>query len=202
MLVSPSRHNREDAMIPAGYIYKQAAAPPEWLKQVPGVDRIFSVSGCIAAEFGDTTNHWRHNGFWLFDQPSIMLEIAQADGIDLRPMTLFYYEAYELELNDDSGWSPGAAGSWTDIAANDFPTNVTPPPSKTLRGFDVVTHMKTVADPGCSPLSCNLMAQELPVNRHCLFDTFAQAKAAVDAGHFTGSEPGSLRIFAVHTVEP
>jgi hypothetical protein len=148
----------------------------------------------------DVTNHWRHNGFWLFDAPSIMAEIAQTDGIDLTPMTLFYYEAYEFELNDSSSFSPGEADTWSEIVFNDFPTNVTLPVAKALQGFDVVTHMSTVADPGCSPLSCNAVALDIAVNRHCLFDTFDQAKAAIDTGRFANCETGSLRIFAVYTV--
>jgi hypothetical protein len=177
-------------MIPAGYMYKQIALRPQHLRDVPHIEDIYSLSGCISNDFGDFIIHWQHNGFWLFDQP----------GIDLAPMTLFYYEAYGLELNDDSDFSTGEPGTWSNVVYNDFPTNVVLPPTKALHGFDVVTHMNAVADPGCSPLACNNIAKKVAVNRHCLFDTFQQAKVAVDTGVFTNCEIGALRIFAVYTV--
>jgi hypothetical protein len=40
----------------------------------------------------------------------------------------------------------------------------------------------------------------VPVNRHCLFDSFEEAKLSVERGLFNQGEPGPFRIFAVHTV--
>ena len=188
-------------MIPAGYMSKHVAVRHEWLKDLPHVEDIYSLSHCLSAHFGDYIDHWRHNGFWLFDGPEIIHDIAAKSRIDLAATTLFYYEAYEFELNDGSTWSLGEDGTWSDIDTSDFPNNVTPPVSKELKGFDVVCHMLTVADPGCSPLSCNGIAKEVAVNRHCLFDTLDQAKAALDAGNFANTEPGSKRIFAVYAVD-
>ena len=57
---------------------------------------------------------------------------------------------------------------------------------------------KKVISPGCSPLSCNGLAAGVTVNRHCLFESFEQAKRSLEA--FNHSEPGPFRIFAVHTL--
>jgi hypothetical protein len=189
-------------MIPAGYMYKQVMSRPDWLKDGSHVVDIYSLSECISPPFADYINHWRHNGFWLFDDPKIMRDIAQKNSVDLDPMALLYYEAYEQEYSERGTGEVIENGTWTLIEYSDFPTNVAIPTQRRLMGFDVVCHVPSLADPGCSPLSCNSVAETVAVNRHCLFDTFEQAKAAIDAGHFTGSEPGSLRIFAVYTVEP
>ena len=41
----------------------------------------------------------------------------------------------------------------------------------------------------------------MSVNTHCLFETFDQAKVALDQERFKEGEPGPYRIFAVYTVE-
>ncbi len=52
------------------------------------------------------------------------------------------------------------------------------PPSESLKtqliGYDVVVFDDFLAH---SPLSCNGAAERLPVNAHCLFDTFEAASA-------------------------
>ena len=46
--------------------------------------------------------------------------------------------------------------------------------------------------PECSPVSCKGVATELEVNRHCLFDSFEQAKGAIE----TGRKPARLAVNA------
>ncbi len=75
-----------------------------------------------------------------------------------------------------------------------------PPLRKQLEGFDVVTFWAG-ADPECSPLSWNYMAEELATNTHCLFATFEDAEAALNRGAFKDSEPGPYRILAVYSVD-
>jgi len=53
-------------------------------------------------------------------------------------------------------------------------------------GFDVVSrHSDATFE--CSPLSCNYMAREIPVNRYCLIET--EAEAFQVARDFSRSEP-------------
>ena len=71
-------------------------------------------------------------------------------------------------------------------------------PSHTeIEGFDVVTGNAT----GCSPLSCNALAQAIPTNSHCLLASFDDAYARVNRGEFNNSEPGPYRIFAVYSTD-
>ena len=178
-------------MIPIGYLYKSVAARTDWLK-APGVVDIRSLSGCISTDFADYINYWKHNGYWLFDEPRIIEDLAKDDKIDLSGMTLFYYEAHEHEFDE-------TAGEWRSFAAEpSFKTDVRAPADKHLQGFDVV-EFSAHTSPGCSPLSCNGLAKELPVNRHCLFDSFDEAKDPLERGLFKNCEPGPYRIIAVYT---
>lgn len=189
--------DRNPPLIPAGYMLKAAQPRPAWIT-APHVHEIASVSGCFAKPFADYTRYWRHNGMDLFDTPQAIFDLIDAEG--LAPPTdprLYYYEAFPLELAwntqhlPDEGWRPYP----TDELA---PTHPVPPAEKRLLGYDVIAYGDVIE---CSPLSCNAMADQLPVNAHCLFDTFDAAKAAIDEERFKGCEEGKYRIFAVYAVE-
>jgi hypothetical protein len=181
-------------MIPAGYMFTVVVQRPDWLKAAH-VDNIYSLSGCISENFTDYIRYWKHNGYWLFNSPAVMEEIARENNLNLTGMTLFYYEIFEEEFDEDSGeWSkfePEAS----------FHTNVEEPKIAQLKGYDVST-FSAGTSPECSPLSCNGLAAEGIANPHCLFESFEQAKQSLEAKKFNGSEPGSFRIFAVYTVGP
>ncbi len=142
-------------------------------------------------DFADYINFWKHNGYWLFDSPSIILNLAQEAAVDLTGTSLFYYEAHELEY-DGARWRPFAPEPGIE-------TNIQLPPSKTLEGYDVVTfYAGNVSE--CSPLSCNGLAESIPTNQHCLLESFETAESQLNAGSFNHSEPGPYRIVAVYTV--
>jgi hypothetical protein len=182
------------AFVPSGYLYKQVAAKSDWLK-APAVVDIYSVSTCMSPAFADYIPHWKHNGFWLFDIAETMRPIAAAVGIDLSGFRLFYYETYGLEYDERDGrWD------WFEVRPEpSMPVMVQAPAIRQLHGYDVVTCYAGTS-PECSPLSCNGLAAELPVNAHCLFASLDEAKAALEAGSFTHAEPGARRIMAVYTV--
>lgn len=178
-------------MIPIGYMYKTVSAATDWLRNSDVAD-IYSLSGCISEDFADYIQYWKHNGYWLFDEPEIIESLAKSAKIDLSRMTLFYYEAYEQKFDKKTG-------EWSAFTADpSFTTDVQTPADKQLHGFDVV-EFSIHSDPSCSPLSCNSLAQALPVNRHCLFDSFEQAKDALERGLFEQAEPGPYGIVAVYT---
>jgi len=164
-------------MIPAGYMAKHVRERPDSLKAAQVTD-LYSVSPCMSNNFADYISLWKHNGYWLFDSPQIILAAARENSIDVTPTTLFYYEVYELEFDGKS---------WNTFAPN-FPANVTPPVRKTLEGFDVVT-FSAGTSPECSPLSCNGLAASVPTNAHCLLPSFEAAVQALEAGRFKNTEP-------------
>ena len=179
-------------MIPAGYLLKRISLRPEWLK-AQLVRDVYSVSSHVSKNFADYINFWKHNGYWLFNAPAIMTALAKEQHIDLDGATLFYYEVYEREYDEDSR-------EWSEFQAEQsFITNVQPPLSKSLEGFDVVTFWAH-STPECSPLSCNSMGETIPVNEHCLLGSVDEAKRLLESGQFDKTEPGPFRIFAVYTV--
>lgn len=126
--------------------------------------------------------------------PEVIREVATEHDIALSGPTLFYYEAYEYEFDEDSK-------NWLAFSSEpSFFTDVQVPMNKSLRGLDVTTFNMN-STPECSPLSCNSLARSIPVNEHCLFDTFTEAKAALEGGLFENSEPGPFRIFAVYKAD-
>ena len=181
------------AMTPAGYMAKRVVRRPEWI-QAPSVEDVYSVSGCISEYFADYIKHWKHNGYWLFDSVDIIQSVAQENSIPLEDCKIFYYEVFEREFDDENiKWQPFGPDSA-------FETSVVPPARKRLEGYDVVTR-SLPANLECSPLSCNNLATTIRTNQHCLFSSFDDAKACIEAGAFEVSEPGPFRIYAVYTID-
>jgi hypothetical protein len=143
-------------------------------------------------DFADYIGFWKHNGYWLFDSPSILVNLAREAGIDLTGTSLFYFEAHEMEF-DGAVWVPFTPES-------SIKTDVELPAKKTLEGFDVAT-FHAGNTPECSPLSCNGLADSMPTNQRCLFESFEEAKSHLSAGSFNNAEPGPYRIVAVYSVD-
>ena len=176
-------------MIPAGYMAKHVKSRPSTI-DAPQVADVYSVSSCISEDFADFINFWMHNGFWLFDSPAIISDLAQTHGIDLAKTRLFYYEVAENEF----------AVSWRKFEPeHSFETNVLRPAIKHLEGFDIASFYAG-SNPECSPLSCNAVAGEVPVNEHCLLASEDDAKRLIESEKFEHVEPGPYRIFAVYSV--
>lgn len=175
--------------IPAGYLYKQVVSKPEWLN-TSQVEEIYSVSHCISADFADYIPHWQHNGYWFFNSPEVMHQLAAQIGLSLAGMKLFYYEVWFQQFEHP--------GRWVSFAPEpSFDTQVEIPQEKRLCGFDVVT-FSAGSSPECSPLSCNGLAAELPVNRACLLESLAAGQMALENGLFAAGEPGPHRLLAVY----
>jgi hypothetical protein len=178
-------------MLPAGYLAKRVSLKPGWLRAHQVID-VYSVSGCVSKVFADYVDFWKHNGFWLFDSPEAIQNLAQEKSISLAGTTFFYYEVYEKEFDGKTWNAYGPDQSFT--------TNVAVPIDKHIEGFDVVTFWGRNL-PECSPLSCNGLAEEVPTNSHCLINSFDEAEVYVTEGMFNGSEPGPYRIFSVFSVK-
>jgi hypothetical protein len=180
-------------MIPAGYMAKRVEKSPDWLG-APKVDDICSVSSCMSEAFAEYINYWRHNGYWLFDLPAVIGQVAEQNAIDLEGTRLFYYEVYEYQFNEK-------AGTWEPFSPEpSFALEVEKPAAARLEGYDVVS-FSAGTSPECSPLSCNGLAKEIETNRHCLLSSFEDAKGLLETGKFVNCEPGPYRIFAVHSVD-
>ena len=170
---------------------KRISKNPEWPGASQVVD-VYSVRGCVSEDFADYIKYWKHNGFWFFDSPEIIRDVAKQNSISLEGTSLFYYEAHAKEF-DGERWGP-----WSPEPS--FPTNVVLPSGKQLEGFDVVNFTARTS-PECSGLSCSSLAAELHTNSHCLFPSFDEAEKGLNDGKFDDAEPGPYRIFALYSVD-
>jgi hypothetical protein len=189
-------------MLPAGYLIKRVAPPPGWLEAgLTHIVDVCSVADCVNDNLVDVQEAWQHNSFGLANTPDILTALASEQGLDTEGTVLFYYTAYEYELPSD-GWT-FATSEWrkrTPAPSSSVPDAVEPPSEHhaTLLGYDVVVFEDYL---GHSPLSCNSVAKELPVNEHCLLNSLQEAVAAIDAGAFGGGcEEGAYTVFSVHRV--
>lgn len=189
-------------MLPAGYLLKRIAPPPGWLDAGPNhIKNVCSVADCVNDNVVDVQTAWQHNSFGLANTPNTLTALASKAGSDTDGAVLFYYMAYEYELPSDgwafdaSQWRPRSAAPSSSVC-----DAVEPPPdgSMELLGYDVVVFEDYL---GHSPLSCNSIANDLPVNEHCLLDGLDETVAAIDAGAFGGGcEEGVYTVFAVYLV--
>lgn len=179
-------------MIPLGYMAKPISPGLDWL-QNDRVEEILSVASHISDDFANWINFWKHNGYWFFDSPEIIAELIKEHAIPTDGLRWFYYEGYELEYDEDEK-------TWSSFQPEpSFPLAVIPPKESCLMGFDVVTYSHGNSAE-CSPLSCNGLAAEIEVNRHCLLPSLDIARNAIDDGRFGNSEPGPFRIVAVYEI--
>ena len=180
-------------MIPVGYMAKKVIKKPDWLK-ADVVQDVYSVTNCLSKDFADYIKYWKHNGYWFFDSPEIIEDLAKENSLEFQGTKLFYYEVYELEFHDDEN-------VWREFKLEaSFRTDVVIPNIKFLEGYDIVT-FSVGTSPECSPLSCNSLASIIKTNKHCLFDSFEEAKQSLEKDQFKNSEPGPFRIFAVYSLE-
>lgn len=190
-------------MIPAGYLLKRVAQTPDWLKPCPPhIVDIYSVADCVSPSIVDVQKAWKQNGFGIANSPMDLKHLVDEASIDTSDAKLFYYEAFEQELDSDGwtfnkqGWQPISPASSAAVISDVLePTEAM---DIKLAGYDVVVFRDYLEH---SPLSCNSIAQTETVNDHCLFDDLEQARLAIENGTFGGGcEEGIYKIFSVNSV--
>lgn len=189
-------------MLAAGYLLKRVVPPPGWLVNGPThIKDVSSVADCVNDNVVDVQEAWQHNSFGLANTPDILKALAAEKGVDTEEAVLYYYTAYEYDLPSD-GWT-FEVSEWrtrTPVPSSSVPDAVEPPSDgeTTILGYDVVVFEDYLSH---SPLSCNSIANDLPVNEHCLLDDLEGAIRAIDAGAFGGGcEEGVYTVFSVHRV--
>jgi hypothetical protein len=180
-------------MLPLGYQMKRIwRAPPGF--GPPHVRDVYAVSDCLSESF-DSASEVKGNEHGFYASPSELRAFAARHALPFDGFALFYYEAYELEHVDGE---PGA--HWRRFAPDNVAAaTIEPPSGHMLAGFDVAA-LSGGELPGCSPLSCNGLANELTTNEHCLLPSVEVAIQALESGAFANSEPGPYRIIAVYSV--
>jgi hypothetical protein len=173
-------------MILAGYFARRIESPPDLLN-ASGVREICSVSECISAGAEGWISTWRHNSFGWFNS------VAEALGVvPERQQAEFRLFAYRIHRD---------VFRRTGRTALSVPDDVRPEPLPDAfrsLGFDSASKSSEQGlSLECSPLSCNSLACELPVNEHCLFPTLEAAVAGAERFAVEQPEPGEYYVVEV-----
>lgn len=166
-----------------GYFPKRLVVPPDWMR-ARGVEEIASVSLCIAPGPDGWARAWKHNEWGLFSSPEIAWSLVPLDR--RTGYRLYAYALYPVEYRD----------------AVEEPMVFVAPEVTSLGqeydpvGFDVASR-STGSHFECSPLSCNMLAEETETNRYCLLSSPYDARALALAAHGKGCEPGPYHVLQV-----
>lgn len=171
----------------AGYCPKRVVPRPAGLGVPLSVVDICSVSDCINDSPTDWIHHWLHNELGFFDTPDLAGQVIPPaeDGF-----TLFAYRVGTVRFAEGRP----EVWEWPEIDPEERP-------GYRSLGFDVVgkTDFGIIGFEH-SPLSCNALAAEYPVNSHCLLDDLGTAiKAAVQ---FSIEQPEPGRYYVIEVLVP
>ena len=165
-----------------GYFPKNPSVPAGWTGPAH-IAAIGSVSACLAEAPDGWIQRWLHNDLGLFN--------TRADARSVIPenapgFSIFAYRLLTVRFAT-TGPEP--------LPVAEFPVEPIPASFVAL-GFDVGSRSLSSFFE-CSPLSCNLMAREIPVNEFCLLSNLDQAIAAAERFAQEQPEPGSYYVVEV-----
>lgn len=178
-------------MILGGYFPKIVVARPEWLAE-PRADEICSVSRCVSGGPDGWIDRWLHNWFGWFNTVADASAVVPADQV--ARYRLFAYRLAPVFYHRG------------DPEPIQIPEDVHPealPDGFVSLGFDTFNKSSLgVLGFECSPLSCNSMAPEFVVNRHCLVSTADEGYAAAKRCSIEQPEPGDYYMVEVLEQQP
>jgi hypothetical protein len=161
-----------------GYFPKERAVPPPWMAELRILE-VGSVSLCNASGPDGWINAWKHNDWGFFDDPDSAWSVVSPDDRG-RPRMLAY-DLHPAEFID--GVEQPIQAPSLDVA----------PLGRSFRflGWDVVSR-STGDFFECSPLSCNLLAKEVPTNSACLLPHFEAARSLASTAEADGCSTSLL----------
>jgi len=155
-----------------------------------------SVSECLSKRPPQWVNRWDFNRATCWNSEADALAPVPDDS--KAEFRIFAYRALLL-LFDSSGEGQAVTlGGLFPKELPDLPPGPAPPHYHSI-GYDVVERNAAMGmlGFGCSPLSCNGMADSIPVNRFCLLDELETALAAARRFGIEKPEPGPYIIVEV-----
>lgn len=189
-----------------GYVPKRCAAAggDPRAPKFPGVDEICCVTECSGGTPpAGWVDHWKHNTeTWLFDTPEAAWSVAPDAAAERERYRLYAYRLLPALFHQ-----PGRETEHPlpkALAAAPIPAGFE------RIGYDAVQRCVGAMHEGgnhapgfgCSPLACNGMAQEYPVNRYCLIDDLQTAVAMARDFAAGNCEPGPYCVVEVWRREP
>ena len=166
-----------------GYFPKQLFRPLERMSEW-NIEEIGSVSLCIAEGPEGWRERCNYNEWGFFANPEIAWSLVP--GIQQVDFRLYAYALHPVEY-------------WND---DERPMKLAPPDANPLSSEYELVGWDAVSRSGgagfeCSPLSCNLLADELDTNRYCLFPDLESAQRLARAAEGRGCEPGPYHVVEV-----
>jgi len=165
----------------AGYFPKTTAIPDGY--SLPdNIREICTISMCANAP-DNWIDKWRHNDLGFYN--------TRADAQAILPphadaFVLFAYRILPVRFSKEG------------VEPIDLPELDVEPLDQTFAsiGFDAISKSSSSFFE-CSPLSCNYLAREIPVNRYCLVDSLQEAVALAKRFAVEEPEPGPYYVFEV-----
>jgi hypothetical protein len=182
-----------------GFCAKEVWSPSEqWCSNWGDhILQIGSVSGCLSSRAPNWIDRWDFNGSTCWNDERSAL--AAVPEVSLPQFRLFCYRLLPVLF--------GTSGEPKNVSIDDlFPVGLADLPSEPdlsnyqSLGYDIVeAHpLKTsILGFGCSPFSCNGMAEEIAVNRYCLLDDLDNAFANAKRFGVEQPEPGPYVVIEV-----
>ncbi len=177
-----------------GYCAKEHWPTPEGWRQGPSeAVEVCSASDCISSRPPGCFNRWDFNraACWK-DETSALSCVLPEEQSRYR---LYAYRAIPLVF--------GKSGVPDRLSPDElFDANLPElPPEADLSAYDFLGYdpveYTDVLNYGCSPLSCNGMEADFPVNRYCLLDSLESAYQAATAFGIEQPEPGPYILFEI-----
>lgn len=161
------------------------------------IREIGSVSGCLSPRAPNWIDRWDFNRSTCWnDERSALASVPEAS---LPHFRLFCYRLLPVLF--------GVSGEPESVSIDDlFPDGLADLPSEPdlsnyqSLGYDIVeAHplASSILGFGCSPLSCNGMAEEITVNRYCLLDDLDNAFTIAKRFGAEQPEPGPYVVMEV-----
>jgi hypothetical protein len=182
-----------------GYCAKEIWVPtPEWRGAWGAhIDEIASVSTCLSSRAPNWIDRWDFNRSTCWDDDK--LAMGPVPSARLANFRLYGYRLLPVLFS--------SSGEPASVSIDDlFPHTLPGLPSQpdlsdhVSLGYDIVESPPlklSILGFGCSPLSCNGMAEQIPVNRYCLLDELEQALATAKSFGTEQPEPGPYVVIEV-----
>ena len=179
-----------------GFRAKQPWVPqPGWYEGgAKNVELVCSVADCLAEPPPGWIERWDFNRAGCYSTEAEAL--ATVPEGSREDFVLFAYWVLPVTVTKDGREVPVSAG---ELFSPDLPPL---PASETVAGyvsigFDVAAPTESVTGFEHSPLSCNLMAQEIAVNRYCLIERLEDALVVARRFNAEQPEPGEYIVVQV-----
>ena len=191
-----------------GYALKAYLPRPTWHED-QRVRFIGSVTECNAARPDGWTDRWDFNAAGYYETPEDA-EAACCGELSRDRFAMFAYELFPLRFFGGHVAAVQEAAVFEDgvqVASRHLA------PGFEFIGYDAVERW---AEPtpgkvmeralaggfGCSPLYCNSLSKEHPVNSYCLVSEWSEAVAAAHRFGIEQPEPGCYYVFGVYLRAP